>query len=209
MDPATIASFAIPAIGSAVSGLFGSNSAKRQQDQSLQIAREQMEFQERMSNTAHQREIADLKAAGLNPILSVNSGASTPSGASAQAYSTGESGINSALSFAQGYAGILNSLAQLELTKANTDKVNLESNLMPFQSVKNFLGSLLSPGSNSAKNSVSFASSKINQLTDFARNSGNPFLKAGIEKFVRLKGVPVLDSNYNLPNYLLKKMPRL
>lgn len=48
-------------------------------------AQKNRDFQKRMSNTAHQREIKDLRKAGLNPILSVTGGpgASSPGGATA------------------------------------------------------------------------------------------------------------------------------
>lgn len=68
-------------------GLGGSFvSAKGQKDanaRNLQIAREQMDFQERMSNTAYTRATDDLRNAGLNRILALGSPASSPQGARA------------------------------------------------------------------------------------------------------------------------------
>lgn len=80
-----------PSLISGVASLFGGSRANRQNRKEAALARqfnaEQAElnrqFQERLSNTAHQRQVADLRAAGLNPVLSANSGASTPSGSSA------------------------------------------------------------------------------------------------------------------------------
>lgn len=85
----------IIAAGIVLGGTLLTNQANSAQSQ------RQMDFQDKMSGTSHQREVADLKAAGLNPLLSVNKGASTPGGAQAVMQNPAEKAIQAANTAAQ------------------------------------------------------------------------------------------------------------
>lgn len=82
-----------------------------------------MRFQERMANTAHQREVTDLRAAGLNPILSANKGAASPGGAMPQIQDAVTPAVNSALAAAR-------QVADIKLIQEQTRKAGIEADAM-------------------------------------------------------------------------------
>lgn len=73
-----------------VSSALGQASANQA---NKQASLRQMQFQKEMSSTAYQRAMADMKSAGLNPILAYKQGgASTPAGSTYQAGNVGLAG---------------------------------------------------------------------------------------------------------------------
>ena len=76
---------------------FNSEEARNQRTWSANQAQINRDWMTKMSNTQHQRQVTDLKAAGLNPILSANSGAGVPSSPSAAGTAASAQAANSAL----------------------------------------------------------------------------------------------------------------
>lgn len=107
-------------IGTAIGNIGGAGITAAANAKQAQLNRQ---FQERMSNTAHQRQVADMREAGLNPILSATggSGASQPGGAQASMPDMSNMGS----SIAQGSQ----SAAQAKIGRANAKVAKQEADI--------------------------------------------------------------------------------
>lgn len=185
MEPATasIIGAGITSAAELVGGLLGRSGQKDVNRQNLKIAREQMAFQERMSNTANQRAAADLEAAGLNRILALGKPATTPQGAKAEM-------LNPNAALQRGITGAVNSgLAarrqayELKNIAATTSQTEERTNLLRQQVlIAEFGAELANLGTRSIRLAKSLAGDPTNaEIEAFIRKQVSTYAPKAIQ----------------------------
>lgn len=166
IDPAT--GMIVAAGVGAVASALGQRSANQA---NIAAANNQMAFQEKMSNTTYQRGMADMKAAGLNPMLAyMQGGAPAPQGSAAVSQNIAADlpkHLTSAMDSLRLKNETAQATAQLALTNNSAQKTLQETTKIKEETLLTKKHSAILDQDEPARNSARALNVKTSELRDF------------------------------------------
>lgn len=125
----------LSSLGGIVNDITGATSAAaKSQKYALQSAAVNNKYQKEFAQNAHQWEVADLEAAGLNPILSAGGGGATASGGGVNSAQMASGGISPGDLINTGI-NTVNGIQTAKRTASETDNINADTALKQAQTL--------------------------------------------------------------------------
>lgn len=184
-----------PLIGAALIGGAGQLLAN---EQTAASADRQMQFQERLSSTAYQRAMQDMREAGLNPILAAKvGGASSPAGAMSQ---YGNVGAAATQAYSQASAG---RLAQEQAKKPDIEIAKMQEEMSNLRTDRVRIGWLVNKIYYEANNARI-----TGQLLGYEANRAKELWNIATEELKLIKGdVKAMEELGNIGRYSKQLKP--
>lgn len=174
---------------SSANNTFNAGQAKKQMDFQRDMleaansfnsseAEKQRQWEQMMSGSAHQRELADLRASGLNPILAANNGAAVPSGAAASSVSPGqgakaEADTSANMAIASMFNAAMSYKAQTDAMKTSAESAQrvaqIQADASRYASTTSMYNASLNASTNRAINAAQLANQQRLAEYDFKK----------------------------------------